>query len=186
MNLAIHPAPIANHVRPKPSERTGSVERAVFDEASPGPDVLCTSAACICGATIAQGTDPVGQRPCAEPSAGSGRSWDSYGYRPGRSAHQAIAVARKRCWRFDWVLDLDIKGFFDNIDHALLMRAVRRHTKSRWMLLYIERWLKAPVRMADGTLVQRDKGTPQGGVVTPRTHKVISGDRYFAAAVGAQ
>src|ERR1017187_10186943 len=92
---------------------------------------------------------------------------DTYGYRPGRSAHQAIAVARERCWRFDWVLDLDIKGFFDNIDHALLMRAVRRHTQCRWMLLYIERWLKAPVRMTDGTLVQPDKGTPQGGVVSP-------------------
>ena len=99
---------------------------------------------------------------------------DSYGYRPGRSAHQAIAVARERCWRFDWVLDLDIKGFFDNIDHALLMRAVRRHTQCRWMLLYIERWLKAPVQMTDGTLVQRDKGTPQGGVITPLTQKVIS------------
>lgn len=92
---------------------------------------------------------------------------DSYGYRPGRSAHQAIAVARERCWRFDWVLDVDIKGFFDNIDHALLMKAVRRHTQCRWMLLYIERWLKAPVRMTDGTLVQRDKGTPQGGVISP-------------------
>jgi group II intron reverse transcriptase/maturase len=92
---------------------------------------------------------------------------DSYGYRPGRSAHQAIAVARERCWRFAWVLDLDIQGFFDTIDHALLMRAVRRHTQCRWMHLYIERWLKAPVRLADGTLLQRDRGTPQGGVVSP-------------------
>jgi group II intron reverse transcriptase/maturase len=92
---------------------------------------------------------------------------DSYGYRPGRSAHQALSVARQRCWRFDWVLDLDIKGFFDNIDWTLLIRAVRRHTACKWVLLYIERWLKAPVCMPDGTLVNRDKGTPQGAVVSP-------------------
>jgi RNA-directed DNA polymerase len=92
---------------------------------------------------------------------------NSYGYRPGRSAHQAIAVARERCWRYAWVLDLDIKGFFDNIDHALLMRAVGRHTDCRWMLLYIERWLKAPVSLMDGSVLQRDQGTPQGGVVSP-------------------
>jgi group II intron reverse transcriptase/maturase len=92
---------------------------------------------------------------------------DSYGYRPGRSAHQALAVARKRCWRFAWVLDLDIKGFFDTIDHALLMKAVRRHTNCRWMLLYIERWLVAPVSLADGTVLQRVQGTPQGGVISP-------------------
>jgi group II intron reverse transcriptase/maturase len=84
---------------------------------------------------------------------------DSYGYRPGRSAHDALAVARQRCWRHDWVLDLDIKGFFDNIDWELLMRAVRRHTDSAWVLLYIERWLRAPVSMPDGTLVGREKGT---------------------------
>jgi RNA-directed DNA polymerase len=76
-------------------------------------------------------------------------------------------VARQRWWRYDWVLDLDIKGFFDNIDHALLMEAVRKHTHCKWLLLYIERWLKAPVQLADGTLVARDKGTPQGGVISP-------------------
>lgn len=92
---------------------------------------------------------------------------DSYGYRPGRSAHQALAKARERCWRFDWVLDLDIKGFFDNIDHGLLMRAVRKHVDCPWMLLYIERWLTAPVQLPDGALLARDKGTPQGGVVSP-------------------
>lgn len=92
---------------------------------------------------------------------------DSYGYRPGRSAHHALSVARQRCWRFDWVLDLDIKGFFDNIDWTLLMRAVRRHTECKWVLLYIERWLKAPVSMPDGTLVSRERGTPQGAVVSP-------------------
>ncbi len=92
---------------------------------------------------------------------------DSYGYRPGKSAKDAVGVARQRCWRYDWVLDLDIKGFFDNIDHDLLMRAVRKHTDCKWVLLYIERWLKAPAQLADGSLINRDKGTPQGGVVSP-------------------
>jgi len=92
---------------------------------------------------------------------------NSYGYRTGRSAHHALSVARQRCWQRDWVLDLDIKGFFDNIDHELLMRAVRRHTDCRWVLLYIERWLKAPVSMPDGTLVSRESGTPQGAVISP-------------------
>lgn len=92
---------------------------------------------------------------------------DSYGYRPGKSAIDAVGVARQRCWRYDWVLDLDIKGFFDNIDHDLLMRAVRKHTDCKWVLLYIERWLKAPVQVGDGTLIPRDKGTPQGGVISP-------------------
>jgi RNA-directed DNA polymerase len=67
---------------------------------------------------------------------------DSYGYRPGKSAHQALAVTRKRCWAYSWVLEFDIKGYFDNIDHHLLMRAVRKHTQEKWVLLYIERWLK--------------------------------------------
>ena len=92
---------------------------------------------------------------------------DSYGYRPGKSAIDAVGVTRQRCWRYDWVLDLDIKGFFDNIDHDLMMRAVRKHTDCRWVLLYIERWLKAPEQLEDGTLVKRDKGTPQGGVISP-------------------
>lgn len=92
---------------------------------------------------------------------------DSYGYRPGKSAIQAVGVARERCWHYDWVMDLDIRGFFDNMDHDLLMRAVRKHTDCKWIRLYIERWLKAPVQLDDGTLVVRDKGTPQGGVVSP-------------------
>jgi group II intron reverse transcriptase/maturase len=92
---------------------------------------------------------------------------DSYGYRPGRSAIDAIRTARQRCWRYDWVVDIDIKGFFDSIDHALLLRAVRKHTVCPWVLLYIERWLKAPMMAEDGTLVQRDIGTPQGGVISP-------------------
>src|SRR5664279_4523942 len=92
---------------------------------------------------------------------------DSYGYRPKKSAKDALSMARQRCWSHDWVLDLDIKGFFDSIDQNLLMRAVRHHTTRTWALLYIERWLKAPAQMADGTLIQRTEGTPQGGVVSP-------------------
>jgi group II intron reverse transcriptase/maturase len=91
----------------------------------------------------------------------------SYGYRPGRSAHDALRVARQRCWQHDWVLDLDIKGFFDNLDWALLMRAVRKHAPEPWMVLYIERWLRAEVVLPDGTVQRRDKGTPQGGVISP-------------------
>ena len=92
---------------------------------------------------------------------------DSYGYRPGKSALDAVGQARQRCWRYDWVVDLDIKGFFDNIDHKLMMRAVRKHTDCRWLLLYVERWLKAPVLDEDGIEHTRDRGTPQGGVVSP-------------------
>ena len=92
---------------------------------------------------------------------------DSYGYRPGRSAHDAVRTARERCWRHDWVLDLDIKGFFDSIDWELLLKAVRHHTDRPWVLLYIERWLKAPVKMEDGSVVPRTAGTPQGGVISP-------------------
>ena len=92
---------------------------------------------------------------------------DSYGYRPGKSAIQAVEVTRRRCWKYDWVLEFDIKGLFDNINHDLLMRAVRKHTDCKWMLLYIERWLKAPFQKEDGALVERTKGTPQGGVISP-------------------
>ena len=92
---------------------------------------------------------------------------DSYGYRPKKSAKDALAVARQRCWRYNWVLDLDIKAFFETLDHKLLMRAVRRHTACPWALLYIERWLKAPTQMVDGSLMERTAGTPQGGVVSP-------------------
>ena len=92
---------------------------------------------------------------------------DSYGYRPGKSALEAVGVARKRCWWYDWVVDLDIRGFFDTIDHTLMMRAVRKHTECEWILLYIERWLKVPMQREDGELVDRDRGTPQGSVVSP-------------------
>ncbi len=92
---------------------------------------------------------------------------DSYGYRPGKSAINAVAVTRERCWRYDWLIEFDIKGLFDNIDHELLMRAVRKHTDCKWLLLYIERWLKAPFQMQDGRIVERNTGTPQGGVISP-------------------
>jgi RNA-directed DNA polymerase len=92
---------------------------------------------------------------------------DSYGYRPKRSALDAVGKCRMRCWRHDWVVDLDIRGFFDNIDHSLMMRAVRKHTDCPWVLLYIERWLKAPVEAEDGTQEPRERGTPQGGVASP-------------------
>jgi RNA-directed DNA polymerase len=92
---------------------------------------------------------------------------DSYGYRLFKSAHDAVGQARKRCWKYDWVLDLDIKGFFDNIPHDLLMRAVRKHAREKWVVLYVERWLKAPAQDEQGHLTARSKGTPQGGVVSP-------------------
>jgi RNA-directed DNA polymerase len=92
---------------------------------------------------------------------------DSYGYISGRSALDAVGVVRKRCWWYNWVIDLHIKGFFDNIDHELMLNAVKKHTDSRWMLLYIERWLKAPAQLEDGSLMEREKGTPQGGVISP-------------------
>lgn len=92
---------------------------------------------------------------------------DSYGYRPGRSALDAIAVTRKRCWKYDWCLEFDIKGLFDNIPHDLLLKAVDKHCPERWVRLYITRWLTAPMLMPDGTLRERSKGTPQGGVISP-------------------
>jgi group II intron reverse transcriptase/maturase len=92
---------------------------------------------------------------------------DSYGYRPGKSALDAVGMCRLRCWRYDWVVDLDIRGFFDNIDHALMLHAVRKHTDCPWVLLYIARWLAAPAEAEDGTQIARTRGTPQGGVISP-------------------
>jgi RNA-directed DNA polymerase len=92
---------------------------------------------------------------------------DSYGYRPGKSAIEAIEQCRQRCWRYNWVLDLDIKGFFDNIAHDKLMQAVERHTNCKWHLLYIKRWLEAPVQTRAGEQTARPKGTPQGAVISP-------------------
>ncbi|WP_419601928.1 group II intron reverse transcriptase/maturase [Thiolapillus sp.] len=92
---------------------------------------------------------------------------DSYGYRPNKSAHQAVAQVKARCWKRAWVLDMDIKGFFDAIDHALLMRAVEKHVKEDWQRLYIKRWLRASVQHKDGHIEAREQGTPQGGVISP-------------------
>jgi group II intron reverse transcriptase/maturase len=92
---------------------------------------------------------------------------DSYGYRLRKSALDAVGVTRQRCWKYDWVLEFDIKGLFDNIDHELLLRAVRKHVTCKWALLYIERWLTAPMEHEDGTKAERKSGTPQGGVVSP-------------------
>jgi len=92
---------------------------------------------------------------------------DSYGYRPGRSAHDALAACRERCWKFDWAIDLDLRAFFDSIPHDLLLKAVSKHTDLRWVLLYVERWLVAPLQRGDGTIIQRDRGTPQGSAISP-------------------
>jgi len=92
---------------------------------------------------------------------------NSFGYRPNRSALDAVGRARRNCWEYDWVLDLDVRGFFDNIDWELLMKAVRKHAQEPWVVLYIDRWLQTPAQRADGVLVERTSGTPQGGVITP-------------------
>jgi RNA-directed DNA polymerase len=92
---------------------------------------------------------------------------DSFGYRPGRSALDAVELVRRRCWKYDWVVEFDIKALFDSIDHELLLRAVRKHCQVAWVLLYVERWLKAPMELEDGTRAARERGTPQGGVVSP-------------------
>lgn len=91
---------------------------------------------------------------------------DSFGYRPGRSALDAVALVRRRCWKSDWVVEFDIKGLFDNIDHALLLRALEWNCKVPWVVMYAKRWMTAPL-LEDGTLVPRTRGTPQGGVISP-------------------
>ena len=91
---------------------------------------------------------------------------DSYGYRPGKSALDAVGATRQRCWKYDWVLEFDIKGLFDNLPHDLLLKAVRKHVKCKWALLYIERWLAVPMEK-NGEIIERARGTPQGGVVSP-------------------
>lgn len=92
---------------------------------------------------------------------------DSYGYRPGKSALDAVGIARQRCWRYNWCIDLDIKSFFDSLDHQLVMKAIKFHSEEKWIHLYIERWLKAPIQKADGTLTERESGISQGGVASP-------------------
>jgi RNA-directed DNA polymerase len=92
---------------------------------------------------------------------------DSYGYRPGRSALDAVQKCRKRCWKKDWVLDLDVAKFFDSVDHDLMVKAVGINTDQKWVVLYVKRWLTAPLQLPDGTLVERDRGTPQGSAISP-------------------
>lgn len=92
---------------------------------------------------------------------------DSYGYRPNKSALDAVGMTRKRCWCYDYVIELDVKGLFDNIDHELLMRVVHRHIKETWICMYIERWLKTPFVLKNGEIIERKAGTPQGGVISP-------------------
>lgn len=92
---------------------------------------------------------------------------DSYGYRPNKSAIGAVGRARQRCWKYDYVIEFDIKGLFDNIDHELLMKAVKKHVEEGWLILYIERWLKAPFVSEKGEVIERASGTPQGGVISP-------------------
>ncbi len=92
---------------------------------------------------------------------------NSYGYRKGKSAQTSLRKCKENCWQYAWVIDLDIKGFFDNIDRELLMKEVKQHSQEKWVLMYVERWLKAPIIKKDGKKVEREKGTPQGGVVSP-------------------
>jgi RNA-directed DNA polymerase len=92
---------------------------------------------------------------------------DSYGYRPGRSALDAVGKCRERCWRHDWILDLDIRKFFDSVPWDLIVKAVEVNTADAWVILYVKRWLSAPLQMPDGSLAQRDRGTPQGSAVSP-------------------
>jgi RNA-directed DNA polymerase len=92
---------------------------------------------------------------------------DSYGYRPRKSAHDALKKCRERCWRKDWVLDLDIRKFFDSLNHDLVIRAVEANTTDKWVVLYVKRWLTAPLQLPDGTLQERNTGTPQGSAVSP-------------------
>lgn len=91
----------------------------------------------------------------------------SFGYRPGRSAHDALSQCQRNCMQYSWVVDLDIKGFFDNISHEWMMKMLAHHTQEKWVLLYTERWLKAGIEQVDGSIVARTKGTPQGGVISP-------------------
>src|SRR5680860_75981 len=104
---------------------------------------------------------------CLEPEVEPVFHPDSYGYRPGRSALDALGVCRQRCWRTDWVIDLDIRSFFDSVDHDLVLKAVAAHTDQAWILLYVQRWLKAPLQHTDGSVVPRDRGTPQGSAISP-------------------
>ena len=121
----------------------------------------------LCIPTITDRTAQMAVKMIIEPSIDPCFHSDSYGYRLGKSAKDALGQCRTRCWRFDWVPDIDIKGFFDNVQHDLLMLALKRHVKEKWILLYIDRWLKSPMKTQKGEQVAREKGTPQGGVISP-------------------
>jgi RNA-directed DNA polymerase len=118
------------------------------------PSVADRVAQTVVAARIAEAVEPVFHR-------------DSYGYRPGRAAADAVAVARQRCWDYDWVVDLDISRFFDSVRWDLVLKALQAHVRLPWVLLYVRRWLAAPVQLPDGTLAERDRGTPQGSPVSP-------------------
>jgi RNA-directed DNA polymerase len=112
---------------------------------------------------VAQAAAAMALEPGVEPTFHE----DSYGYRPGRSPVDAVAVCRERCFKKDWVVDLDIRAFFDSVPWELMLKAVVRHSDQKWVVMYVERWLKAPMQRPDGTLVQRVKGTPQGSPISP-------------------
>ena len=92
---------------------------------------------------------------------------DSYGYRPGRSPLDAVGACRTRCWKYDWIIDLDVQKFFDSVSWDLVVKAVTAHTDLPWVLLYVKRWLAAPIQLPDGTLQDRERGTPQGSAISP-------------------
>jgi hypothetical protein len=104
---------------------------------------------------------------------------DSYGYRPRRSPLMAVTKCRERCWKKDWVLDLDVQKFFDSVDHNLMVKAVEANTDQKWVVLYVRRWLTAPMQMPDGTVVGRDCGTPQGSAVSP----ILANETYSRASL---
>jgi RNA-directed DNA polymerase len=108
---------------------------------------------------------------------------DSYGYRPGRSALDAVAACRRRCWRSDWVIDMDVQKFFDSVPWDLIVKAVQAHTDDPWVVLYVKRWLQAPLALPDGTVRQRDRGTPQGGLCSAE-HKPPYEQCWIMRSVG--
>lgn len=112
---------------------------------------------------IAQMTVRLVFEPCVEPCFLE----DSYGYRPNKSALDAVGITRQRCWQYSWLVEYDIRGLFDNLDHELLMKAVKKHTDNKWIMLYIERWLKTPMLLPNGSLQEKTKGVMQGGVISP-------------------
>jgi len=98
---------------------------------------------------------------------------DSYGYRPNKSALDALDITRKRCWKYDWVVDLDIVEFFDSLDHNLILQTIKMYTDCKWVILYVERWLKVPIQQADGNVIARSKGIPQGSPISPVISNIV-------------